>query len=743
MADINVQELARALAAIARQSDAVSGRVRTASEILADFEDPLRASLKNQEKYIDRLKQLNSDEAKRRVELLETLKNPRDITQKELSARRKEVENIDQAIEDTKKALRRQREAAKKAEQQYGKTDDITAKAYDQMNDLKQQMADLRASKKKATDAEKDATSKVKNFNSAMDDQVKALKTISWKEAASNTAKAMQQGIMDGIKRVFSGVSIAAGLESQFTSMIKEYQTGINLGTMMDAMDFAKYGLSPGEMADLAKSNRRGVIAGGGPGEIGGLMEDVAERMKNVLPSQDVGEYTMKQLQTLANAGIKPSIASMQSLNKAYDVARKAYGQTGPEFAAVMNELVTSQELQSQLSVLGAAERQAMMDSISLRYAENAAMGLSIEQSKKILLQQSKEAMRGPLANIRDAVRQMALGAAMGVNVDPRYLQESMKAPGKRDETFITSTRMKIRGGIESATSGEMGDGMRFLAEQAIPKLDKQGILGPENTMYSTAIAEVAKLTPENTNALGELNDTSKSLINVLTEVRDTLNKAPIAQVIGGSVTGLIGIIGSLGATIMSAAALMAVSRGSGINVGGGRGGRGGKLKGAMGAVKGAGKMVPFLGAGLAIGSGVNDIASGNAGAGWGTMIGTGVGALAGSALGPVGTIAGGAAGGAIGEYVGGMFDGEKASEAVQPADTTGKALMESSARQIKQMDENNEYLKQVAEVAPKLVELAEKQLVALTTTEQMRTSEATRARLLSGTRFSPQYNTL
>lgn len=86
---------------------------------------------------------------------------------------------------------------------------------------------------------------------------------------------------------------------------------------------------------------------------------------------------------------------------------------------------------------------------------------------------------------------------------------------------------------------------------------------------------------------------------------------------------------------------------------------------------------------------------------------------------------------------------------AKKTADSTGeikKATIDTSlgvTSQLKKMDDSHGVLKRIADLSEKQIDLAERQLAAMTMTEQERTSSAAKTALRSDTKFTSQYNSV
>jgi hypothetical protein len=174
------------------------------------------------------------------------------------------------------------------------------------------------------------------------------------------------------------------------------------------------------------------------------------------------------------------------------------------------------------------------------------------------------------------------------------------------------------------------------------------------------------------------------------------------------------------------------------------------------------------------VGTAAGGLAGGWAGAGAGAaagafvgsivpVIGTAVGAAVGGVFGGLGGgLFGARGGGKVGKAVGGKFDPEgkpvvpnPAADEKDPAVEVAKRTADSNASimtavtstadgiaaQLKKMDQQNTTLQSIADMTQRVIELNEKQLIALTMTEKERTDTNTRKTLRRNNKFGSQYN--
>ena len=739
--EISTQELVRALQALAKQSTSMSNNIKTASEIIAEFSEPVEQSTKEFESHIKKMRELHGKEAAEQARLINELKKHQKLNQREADARSKDIRQLQADILEKSSALTKQRALAKSLEANYGLLDDATANAYAEVEKLTDEL-------KAATDAQADHSAaqkkhidQVEDFTNTITAQERALNRMNISGVVS---KSMQQFGSSITKKLLGLIPVMDAVDlgkKMYTDINKEIAVGINAASSASEYTrLASLGMDAGEFADISQQNRTAMIASGGKDAFLDVLTEAQQKFKGLIPFGDRAKFAAEQMSLLTSAGIKPTAASLDLLYGSFTKLRKTAGTTGEEFNAMIASVVQSEEtIQVLRGAASEQERQTILAGIAARVAENKAIGVSKDQAIAMVKAQAKMQAEGPLKKYIKGIRTAALGSVLGVEGGDRYMEIQRKAVKDRtkdDIKFESDYNSRLSAKTASAYNGGIDDPSSLLGVIGQEKLGNENT-GP-NSVFNISLAKVATSNDALVNSLGEVSNASKTLVEKLGEVGAQFAKNPLLQAVVIAVSGLASVVSMLAATRMASSA--------------GMGGFGGGLKGAgKGALKGAGKSLltrlPLLGGLVAGGFALNDLANGDT-KGAASSAGAGVGSIAGGMLGgllapvtgglsiPIGAMLGGAAGG----YLGGkLMGGDSPTTISQPTEKVDDILN----KQIRQMDDSNMYLKQLAENMPKLVALSEKQLVAMTMTEQSRTSESTRAKLLGNSRFNSQYMTV
>lgn len=764
MADINIQELANALSALARHSNTMAHHIKTVGEVMSDNTRPLETSADAYEKHLKRIKGLNSEEAKIQVELLNSLKRAETSHKKAETARRNEAAILERQVRTAKASQQKLQDAQNLAIKYQGQSSAEARKIQDELTNLGKKLLEYDAKLTAANDAIADHVREQQEATVALADNEKKLRDIIKSDQWSAVFTKIGQDATNSLKAAFNkfvpAKSMGDIIGDAFQGIKKEINTGVNAYTSMaENYRLSTLGMSADDFTTILQQNRTSVLAAGGKEATLGIMTETKDLYKGLMTLDDQAKFAADQMSILTTAGIKPTKDTVKLLHDGFQSLQKTAGLTGPQFNAVMADMASAEGVQAALRAASSdAERQMILKNIATRVAENKAMGFTIEQATNLAKVQAKLASAGPMERFKRGIQMQMLGTAMGVEGGDRVRQIEMKSAknrSKADEQFLQQYYDKLSRQVSSGMQGN-DFGTALLTEQLSNKLDPAQIAG-ENSPFNSSMASAAKVTNEATKSLGDVSTKSKDLVATLQELNSVLQKSLPGQV-GNTV------IGGLGSTLLEGAATGATIAGmskwlgnkfpgmggptasptGGATAGSRVGGmlksvnKGGLLKGGAGAL---------LGLGLSAGGDVLKEHGYDTAGGLADVLGTsasyaGTGAMIGSVIPGLGTAGGALVGGALGAGVG-IYDNFFKDKTPAQEQTSPDAMATALSKQVLQMEQNNDYLKNVSEATNKLVNLTEKMLTLLTMTEADRTKTSTRNKMLQNPGFSSQYATL
>lgn len=507
-----------------------------------------------------------------------------------------------------------------------------------------------------------------------------------------------------------------------------------------------------------------------------------------IVSAKERTELATKNMELMTNAGIRFRAQDTVAFVNDMSHIKNLTGETYSEFTANINSIIKSESVQAQLkAATSEEERRAMIAGIETQYAQNRAMGLTSEKAKEAATTLAKMAGEKPLDRFKKAARIRAFGAAMGMGDDANRLA-SLELKGRRRTGDENQEYQRLAGAMSEALTqtGTQSLSAEIFASTLADKLQLEAMLGPSSPFNTTLdravqpLAEAAKTLDEfpkkMTEMFSSLNSTYGAVMN---------NPLSMLALAGGGAYAGKQALGWAKGVITGGPQRTIQSPGSP----GGPSAPGPNPRVAPGGASTAAKFAKFGGGALAAGTGIYEGYNEYQQTGkMGRSVGKGIGAaaggyggmLAGAAVGQalipipvVGALIGGAVGaaglGAAGSWLGAsageMFDTDnnpnkadikyksnsissagdvrKTSEQQKLEDEALLASTETARNtkeQVNKLGTNNELLQLLAESSQRQIELAERQLVAITMSDNERSANANQAKLRRDNKFAAQY---
>lgn len=555
-------------------------------------------------------------------------------------------------------------------------------------------------------------------------------------------------------------------LKTQGKQLVEQYKSaggilegsGGLLGSLFEQQQTAlTMGLSGAELQQVVNANRQVINAMGGTAEAMDELNPAVNRFRVLTGSSaDAARLAGEAATSFAQKGIKPSAAAIEAYTNDMVEMRKRTGKSYDEINQLFDEVAGEADSIAILRAAREDEREAILASQRALIQQSVAAGMSAEQAKEAAKMLNKMAAAKPLDRLKQAAKIRALGGAMGVAGAEEAAQAVIAGKRMTDEQRANLNKFSQDMTNTMDTMAAQGLGSEIFGSALLEKLDLEQYYG-SNSDFSTTLGSHMKPIEK---AINELKDQSTGpnaeLINktiLMTEQATLLLSGQHA--FGTVIAGLTAAVLGLTALVQSKKLLDAFGGTGGTAAG--KGGKGALLKGGLKAgVVGAGMMAAnqFVDEGSTAGKILNSNA----------VQGAGYGAMLGSFIPGIGTLVGGAAGGAIGgakdiydwlvspEQAGGRTPNEmkpvsrqkqRELAALTTDDEVKIATLSMSdgvTKQIALMDTSNAYLKQLAELSTKHIELSEKQLVAMTMSEKEKVDVTNKTNLLKDTKFGSMY---
>ncbi|HUW49259.1 MAG TPA: hypothetical protein VMW36_11000 [Patescibacteria group bacterium] len=490
-----------------------------------------------------------------------------------------------------------------------------------------------------------------------------------------------------------------------------------------------KFGLDPLEYSKLIAQHRRSILAAGGLEKADAMLEEGHKQYrKEIGTSAETTRFTAEQMTLLTRAGIKPMIGDVGLLSDSFVKLKKTTGLVPAELMGAFSEIMDDESTIANLRAHSSEdERRAIVAGTARRLAENVAMGMTTEQAKAAAKQLNKLAGKGPLERFKDAAKMQAMGGAMGISGGARAAEIMRK--GRRatedEKQELQKYLSKLSNTIETSAVGPTG--YEFMVDALATKLDIRPMLVDLNTTLAKPVAA----TEDAQKTLGMQYDVIKEWLPKIQDIIAAITKNPVAQMGAGAIGTALDLVGG-GANLLGGIKSLQAARLTAQTA-----------AGAAPAVAGGAAMLGT--AALWTGGG---LAAGAVGYGIGTALDMGSEKLFGMAISEwISRV------GEDDSKVAQMMNAPVSGKGRAPTPITAKGQEEAHTatlttatgieRQLTKMDESSAFLKKLSENSEMQIELAQKQLFAMTMSEDEKKENTLRSRLRTGNPYAEGYGRL
>lgn len=623
-------------------------------------------------------------------------------------------------------------------------------------------------------------------------------------QAATSALTNSFQGMVKGVNITNAAlVWFGSTLKSQASQMLA--QNAANSGVVEGTNSLAnalwaqqntalKYGLAGDEFAKITSANRQVINAMGGSKVAFETLNPSIDRFRILTGSMSEGVKLAAEAATeFAKKGIKPTMRGMDAYTNDIVALQRQTGMASRDAMAYFNEIASDADSIDLLRSARKEERESILASQRALVQQAIATGMSAEQAKEAAKMLNKMVAAKPLDRLKQAAKVRALSGAMGIAGGDEAAQAIIAGKRATAEQKVALAKFSENAANAMDQAAGQGLGSEIFANALIDKLDLDQYYG-KNSVFSTTLGDTMKP------AFGDLSkqfvDASKdSTAQLVAQGALLLEQAKliasgqhwggviasgvaaiVAMMMGGKIMGAVGNVAGkalqAGKNLIGAGgnAAGAAARGAGALEGGAAAGTAataaaGKGAGVLSKVAAAGKVAGVAGSALDVGFGMHDLMQGKAQEkmeGWDMISPMRWGMYAGDKINKgAESLMGGQS---IGSKVYDWMHPDEGKALTQPVPVKPKAdpaadaakktadsnaeikvatmsSADSLAAQVKKMDSSNDILKKIADMTEKQLDLAERQLVALTMTDKERQNVDNKRALRKDSKFGAQYN--
>ena len=329
------------------------------------------------------------------------------------------------------------------------------------------------------------------------------------------------------------------GADAQINNLTEFYQNA------------AKAGVDPKELIALGAATRQVQTAMGGAAAWSGKLSAAQKTLFDHIGStSDALKFQTQMLQTMGESGIRPTTKMYEDaqghlvgVGKEIAKTSRLSGASFNESAQLLGDFASDQNVRFRLTAAAnVRERQSILRNIQARHNEFLAMGMTTEQATRA--GKALEELSGEKAQTRweKAAKIQAVAGAIGMGAQGEKLAEAVR------QGAPTAEIAKLAGPMQKALQEMKAKrgAAEFTADTLIGQAPEFfGSGSPFNTTLASGLKDV-------NNASGQIKtavDAQSLVIKGLwlwDKVQNAIMKNPLWELISGSLSTLIGTVGSI-----------------------------------------------------------------------------------------------------------------------------------------------------------------------------------------------------
>lgn len=560
---IEIQQLGDMLA---RASGGTSRNLNQLNDVLDKVNIELKKENEERVRELKSLAQYNKKYDDQRIQNIETL-------QKEINDRERTIQNNRSLINNYYQQEQNRTNKIKQLNDQYEAMhknrkeilEEMTVYQYEvdrrrisnQIKSLEDQQQHINILKQSNRGLEKE----IKILADTLNTQAADLDKFDWKELAGSLKHKLTGTLVDAVKKAFNPSLFAEGMKQTLDYAREVMATGGDwiYSDLERRWDIGKMGISAQEYLKMNTEHRKLILSVGGTTKMLDMMkvasQDIAQNFKS---PAEAALYTTKMFDVFSKMGIKPTEDSLLEMNKTFKTLNAITGTTGDQFMTVLNDITSSDDIQTQLRMLNMQERQQMLNSIATRIKENEVIGISAEKTSDMIKAMAGFSQKTYVERAKDAQKMSLAAGAFGLS--------------GRDQARIRELTIKGTHNMNEAEMGEfqkygmyimeraeqqrkLGGGREVQVDQIMDLLQSTGLFNRTNSPFAAARQAVdsQKLGNTEAEALNLKNNTQNEVPKLLRDVISIIEKIqavvtdPIVLTAMGALGGLAAYFGGKG----------------------------------------------------------------------------------------------------------------------------------------------------------------------------------------------------
>lgn len=354
----------------------------------------------------------------------------------------------------------------------------------------------------------------------------------------ANSFKGLLKGFnLAGAALTFFGAAIKNSINLARDQMVANQGliegTSYLSGMMTQQGEAFKRGIDPVEFAKMTTANRQMVNAMGGTTNAFGVLESSALDLYTMTGSQAEAYKLLLEASTqFAQKGIRPTQQAIESYTRDVKVLAMQTGMSAEAASSFYNEIHNDIDSITLLRAAREDEREAILKSQRAMVQNAIAAGMSAEQAKEAAKMLNKMVAAKPLDRIKQAAKIRAIGGALGIagaGEAADAVIAGKRATAQQKQSLMTFNQNATNTVDQAA---QKGLGPEIFANALVDKMGLDTQFGP-GSPFSTTLGTVLAKPLEQT--IASFAEASKSLVGEALQKMDIIVEQ-LKQIANGTI---------------------------------------------------------------------------------------------------------------------------------------------------------------------------------------------------------------
>lgn len=248
-------------------------------------------------------------------------------------------------------------------------------------------------------------------------------------------------------------------------------------------------GLSMHQLGEITSKNRQMVNALGGRD----AMENIIKNNENMRAFYgtlaDSAAANAQIMSEFGKKGIMPARETLVQYNEDLTRLASTTNLSATELNHMIDGIADDTDSLSQLKAVREGERETILANQRALLKSNVALGMAAEQAAEAGKMLNKMSSHNPLERFKQAAKMQAMGSAVGLGAEAAAAAAELRKPkGQQNQEVMRDFNVKMTGLVD--TAAQQGIGQEIFMSEMMSKLDLNQYYG-EGSPFSTTLGNV------------------------------------------------------------------------------------------------------------------------------------------------------------------------------------------------------------------------------------------------------------